>query len=190
MVKKPASKSFTISRNIASLFYTVTLFSHEGKKKSSVGSVTRYSYTLILQKFQKTVGNRWKNKMPWTLNLSSVCLNKVSFKVTLHSVLTFKKDQHARTDSRDCILLALWCFHFVTYYFLYRADTGFLLGPTPLQPHQISQNSLWQNTFLTLASKAPLEATAPFENQEVMVSSQRLSALKRSSPGLWKQTAS
>lgn len=101
--------------------------------------------------------------MPWTLNLSSVCLNKVSIKVTLHSVLTFKKDQHARTDSRDRILLALWCFHFVTYYFLYGADTGFLLRPTPLQPHQIPQNSLWQNTFLTLASKAPLEATAPFE---------------------------
>lgn len=127
--------------------------------------MTRYSYTLILQKSLKTVGNRWKNKMPWTLNLSSVCLNKVSFKVTLHSVLTFKKDQHARRDSWDCILLVLWCFHFVTCYFLYRADMGFLLGPTPLQPHQIPPNRLWQNTFLTLAGEAPVEATDPLKSR-------------------------
>lgn len=62
--------------------------------------------------------------MPWTLNLSPVCLNKASFKVTLHSVLTFKKDPHARRDSWDCILLVLLMLSFCNLLFSLEADNG------------------------------------------------------------------
>lgn len=33
-------------------------------------------YWFILQKFLRTVGNRWKNKMLWTLNLALACVQE------------------------------------------------------------------------------------------------------------------
>lgn len=50
---------------------TLTLFSLEHRLN------IWYSYSLILQKFLRTVGNRWKNKMLWTVNLALDCVQEL-----------------------------------------------------------------------------------------------------------------
>lgn len=128
----------------------VTLFTLEKRMG------TWYSYSLIINRSLRTVGNRWKNKMLWTLNLALTCEQEQALR-------SWASCQGGLDTSCRCFDLLTWL---LAWFFIVKTRPTCWSQPHQLYhypwketvkhcPHISRTGCLWNQGWLAGVFKAP-----------------------------------